>query len=131
MPNTLIKTLNQLIQLPYTYATRNSKEVAQDILSIQINNQHRIITLDIKYLYASLPIQNIINITTFWLNKYNNQNIIIKQTLELIKIILNQNYFQYNDKYFQPIKGIAMGSPISTTLAEIYPQYFKELINTG
>ena len=48
------------------------------------------------------PHKNIINITKFWLNKNFNQNIIVKQTLELIRVILDQNYFQYNGKYFKP-----------------------------
>ena len=48
--------------------------------------------------------------------------------MELIKVILNQNYFQYSDKYFKPTQGIAMGSPISRTLAEMYLQYFEELM---
>jgi hypothetical protein len=52
---------------------------------------------------------------------------VIKQTLELIRVILNHNYFQYKDKYFKPTKGIAMGSPKSSTLAEIYLQFFEEL----
>jgi hypothetical protein len=51
---------------------------------------------------------------------------IIKQTLELFRVILNQNYFQYKDKYFKPTKGITMGSPISSTLTEIYLQFFEE-----
>jgi hypothetical protein len=42
--------------------------------------------------------------------------------------MLNQNYFQYNDKYFKPTQGIAMGSPLSSTLAEIYLQYFEEMM---
>ena len=87
---------------------------------------YKLFQLDIKDLYVNLPIQNVINITKFWLNKNNNKTI-IKQTLNLIKVILSQNYFQYNDQYFQPIKGIAMGSPISSTIAEIYLQFFEEL----
>jgi len=39
---------------------------------------------------------------------------------------MKQNYFQYNDKFFQPEKGIAMGSPISSTMAEVYLQYIEE-----
>jgi hypothetical protein len=119
----VIKKFNQLINLPYTYANRNSKEVAQELSS----NQHKIITLDIKELYVNLPIQNTINITKFWLSKHNNQTIVIKQTLELAGVILNQNYFQYNDKYFKLTKDIVMGSPISSTLAEIYLHFFEEL----
>jgi hypothetical protein len=52
---------------------------------------------------------------------------IVQQTLDIIRAILNQNYFQYNDRYFKPTKGIAMGSPASSTLAEIYLQISKEL----
>jgi hypothetical protein len=48
--------------------------------------------------------------------------------LELIGVILDQNYFYYNGKYFKPTNGIAMGSPISGTLAEIYFQFFEDLI---
>ena len=44
--------------------------------------------------------------------------------LDLIKVIRSQNYFLQNDKYFKPTKGIAMGSPISSTIAKIYLQFF-------
>ena len=43
-------------------------------------------------------------------------------------MILDQNYCQHDSKYFKPTKGIAMGSPIFGTLAEIYLQFFEELI---
>jgi glutamate formiminotransferase len=43
----LNKKLNQLISLPYTYTTKNSKEVVQELSNIQIDDQHKIITLDI------------------------------------------------------------------------------------
>jgi hypothetical protein len=46
--------------------------------------------------------------------------------MQLLEIILKQNYFQYNNQIFQPNKGIAMGSPISSTIAEIYVQHLEE-----
>ena len=60
--------------------------------------------------------------------KNNNQNIIEKHTLENIIVILNQYYFQYNDKYFKIRQDIAMGSLISITLAKIYLPSFEKLI---
>jgi len=56
----LNKRLHELIEVPYTYATKNLKEVAQDLTNIQINNQHTMTTLDIKDLYVKLPIQDIL-----------------------------------------------------------------------
>ena len=81
---------------------------------------------DIKDLYVTLPVHNIINITRFCLDKPNNRNMIIKQTLELIKVVLKNNYFQYNDKYFKETQSITMGSLSSSSQAEIYLQYFEE-----
>jgi hypothetical protein len=58
----LIKKLNHLINLSYAYVTKNAKEVAQELSKIQIKDQHKIITLDIKYLYVNLLVQNIIRL---------------------------------------------------------------------
>ena len=52
---------------------KNSSEVAHDLRNISINNQLKIISLDLKDLYVNLPMKNILNITKFWLNIFNNQ----------------------------------------------------------
>jgi len=36
------------MNLPYTYATKNSCEIAQELNNIQFNKHSRMITLDIK-----------------------------------------------------------------------------------
>jgi len=61
---------------------------------MQINEQLRIITHDIKDLYVKLPIQRIIRTTNFWINKNINDNVLIKQTLCMLKTTMKQNYFQ-------------------------------------
>jgi hypothetical protein len=47
--------------------------------------------------------------------------------MQLLETILKQNYFQYNNQIFLTEKGIAMGLPISSTIAEIYIQFLEEL----
>ena len=109
-----IRVLNTLIELPYTYATKNLKWNSTKLNNVHITSHHRINTLDAKDLYVNLPIQNIINITKFWLNKKQQLN--HNNATYLTKVILNQNNFQSDDKYFHPTKGIAMGSPISSNI---------------
>ena len=116
----LNKKLNNLINLPYTYTTKNSYEVAEELKAIHIDEHMKIVSLDIKDLYVNLPIQGILQTTKFWLSKHNDTNTTIEQTLKILETILKQNYFQYNNQLFRPKKGIAMGSPISSTIAEIY-----------
>ena len=44
----------------------------------------------------------------------------------LLDTILKQNYFKFENKYYQPEKGVAMGSPISALIAEIFLQFFED-----
>jgi hypothetical protein len=37
-----------------------------------------------------------------------------------------QNYFRFEQEFYQPHRGIAMGSPISGLIAEIFLQYFED-----
>jgi len=124
------RNLWNLICLPNTYTIKNSLELAIELNNIQINENNRIITLDIKDLYGNLPTKNFLHITEFWLNKGNQDQLTIHQTLYLLETILKQNYFQHNNQFYQPNKGIAMGSPISGMLAEIYLQYLEETHKT-
>jgi hypothetical protein len=41
-------------------------------------------------------------------------------------MITNQNYFQYEGKYYKPTTGVAMGSPLSGILAEIFLQDLEQ-----
>jgi hypothetical protein len=51
---------------------------------------------------------------------------ITKEISFILKMIMNQNYFQYDDKFYKPKAGVAMGSPISSTMDEIFPQDLKQ-----
>ena len=42
-------------------------------------------------------------------------------------VILQQNYFIFQEQIYQPDKGIAMGSPISGTIAEIFLQHLEHI----
>jgi hypothetical protein len=83
--------------------------------------------LDIKDLLVNLPKQGIIQSTIFWLDNNNINKKIKEQVTHLLKVIIGQNYFQYNNQFFRPRNSIAIGSPISGTLAEIYLQHTEEL----
>jgi hypothetical protein len=123
----LNKPLNNLIALLYTYATKNS-DLALELIKLHIAEHHRLITFNIKYLYVNLPIQAIINDTKLWLQKNNREQTTINKIIQLMKVVLHQNYFQYDGKYYKPSTGIAMGCPLSSTATKLLLQYFEESI---
>ena len=87
------------------------------MVRIHVDKDTRLITYDIKDLYVNLPIQGIIETTKFWLKRNSTENKLINQTIQTLTTIINQNYFQHENQWFQPERGIAMGSPISSIIA--------------
>jgi hypothetical protein len=122
----LNKWLPNQIQLHNTYITHNSTQLATELKKLNINEYSRMITLDIKDLYVNIPINEIIIITRNLMTKNKIDNTRITQTLVLLDTILNQNYLKFDNKYYQPNKGVAMGSPISALVAEILLQHYEE-----
>ena len=92
---------------------------------MKINNKHRLLTLDIKDLYVNIPIKETINITKTQLLIHNDKHT-ANQIIMLLETILGQNYFTFQNQIYQPDKGVAMGSPISGTVAEIFLQHLEK-----
>jgi len=81
-------------------------------------------TFDIKDLYVNIPIEEILKITEQQLMK-NNDKQKTKQIITILHTILRQNYFEYQDTIYHASRGVAMGSPISGTIAEISLQHIE------
>ena len=84
-------------------------------------------TMDIKDLYVNIPIDETVNITKTLLAKYNDAKT-TNQITTLLERILKQNYFVFQDQIYQPDKGVAMGYPLSGTIAETFLQHIEESI---
>ena len=89
--------------------------MAQELEKIHTAKNHKTITLHIKDLYVNLPKQGLIQATAIWMDRNKVGTDTKKQIIQLLKVIIEQNYFQYNNQYFKPEKGIAVGSSISGT----------------
>jgi hypothetical protein len=58
----------------------------------------------------------------------HNDAQVTKQIITLLEIILLQNYFSFQNNLYQPEKGLSIGSPISSTIAEIFLQHILQHI---
>jgi hypothetical protein len=84
-------------------------------------------TFDIQDLFVNIPTQETLQITKSLLLKNNNPNV-TQQIIELLRLILSQNYFTFQNKIYQPQNGISMGSPTSSTIAEIFLQHMEQYV---
>ena len=113
--------------LPNTFNTKNSIGIACELKNLKIKPSYRIITLDIKDLYTNLPTQGVLEAANYWMELGGIHKEEKKQMSAILDTIMQQNYFTYNKAYYKPQKGVAMGSPLSGTLAELYLQRLERL----
>ena len=121
----LTDVLNRHLHLNNEYNVRNSTTLADNLTKIDINEHCRLVTYDIKDLYVNIPLRETLKITELMLNKENDEQV-TKQIIALLDAILKQNYFEFQNNLYQPEKGVAMGSPISGIMAEVFLQHIED-----
>jgi hypothetical protein len=57
----------------------------------------------------------------------NNDAQVTQQIITLMKLVLSQNYFIFENKIYESEKGVPLGSPISSIIAEIFLQHFEDI----
>ncbi len=127
----LTRLLNPLTQNAYTL--KDSFEAVSRIQNIPINlfkDGYRFVSFDVKSLFTNVPLKKTINII---LDKiYNKKEIstsVKKRTLK--KLLLDsctKTPFSMNGELYKQIDGVAMGSPLGPTLANIIMTTFEEEI---
>ena len=82
-----------------------------------------IITLNVKSLYTSIPLEKGLSDSLKWLFKVSPQKhppIIREFISKSLEIILYNNLFEFGEKALKQVKGVAMGSPIGPSFANTY-----------
>jgi len=77
-------------------------------------------------MYSNIPVNDAIGILKQRLEE--NASLppeAINELINLVRVVAKQNYFQFNGKYFIQTEGLAMGSPLSSILAELYLNEFE------
>src|SRR5882762_5635604 len=90
-------------------------------------NQHIMFSLDVTNMYANIPPNECIQILKNHLNETNLNNDDIKSLCELTEMVLLQNYFVYDSKYYIQNEGLPMGGPLSGYLANMFMVNFEEI----
>jgi hypothetical protein len=85
----------------------------------------RLCSFDIENMYTNTPKTGIINIINNILQTTMELRRIYKKITHILKTVIEQNYFQFDQEYYKQINGLAMGAPISSVLAKIYIQNMK------
>jgi hypothetical protein len=94
--------LKDLINLKYEFNITNTTKFADSVTKLKINSNHKLLTMDIKDLYVKIQINTSLNIVNTLLKHNRIDDCIRKELLLALRLITNQNYFQYEGKFYKP-----------------------------
>jgi hypothetical protein len=94
-------------------------------MKLEIHNNRRMITFDIRDLYINIPIDETPDIIKARLLQNNNTQL-THQILSLLRVIISQIYFTFQQNIYQPNQGLSMGLPISSLIAKIFLQQYED-----
>ena len=98
----------------------NSLKLKEKINDIKIPSDFDIISLDVVSLFTNVPKNLVVqSIEKRWTQLHNKINMSCTEFIEVIKFILNNNFFQFNKKFYKQTFGSAMGNPLSPILSDI------------
>jgi hypothetical protein len=113
------------VTLLHSFTKFSSTNLANDLIKLEITDTHKLKTFDIKDLYVNIPILETLNIAQKKNDKEQGPQK-TQQIIKLLKVILEQNYLTFQQQIFKPAQGVAMGSPISGLIAELFLQQSEE-----
>ena len=114
---------------------RNSYEFAKKVSELRLENSEVLVSFDVTALFTNIPREEVRNLTQALLE--DNEEVRGKTRLtpeeiaEGIKLCLNVDVFTFQNELYQQQEGLAMGSPISPVLADIYMENFEKKVFEG
>lgn len=74
------------------------------------------VSFDVVSLYTKLPRNKALKVIS---------NLVYHDTLGLIKICLETTFSSYKGDFYEQVHGVAMGSPLSPIVANLYMEWFE------
>jgi len=87
------------------------------IRNLKMNEEVLMVSLDIAYLHTMIPMDEAIDM----MRKNTNE-----ETPYIIRLCLKSSYFSFNGKICEPTHKVAIGSPLSPIISNLYMEHFQQ-----
>lgn len=125
----LAKFLNNYIKIKSSfnpqYSLSNSLDLINKIKNVHIPPNSKLISLDVESLFTNVPYHECLILLE---QQFERQRLLpgeINDIINLTKLSMEQNYFRFNNTYYRQKEGLAMGSPLSPLMAEVFMDNFE------
>jgi predicted GIY-YIG superfamily endonuclease len=114
------------------YYIKDSFSFKHFVDTLVIPPNYKLLSLDVVSLYTNIPNALVQNILTKKWDLIKEHTTMSKTNfIEAVSLTLSNNYFQYETSFYQQIDGCAMGSPISSTIAQLVMEHLEESVIEG
>ena len=108
------------------YSLKNTYDFINNSKDLKLSSSHKLASLDVVNMYTNIPVEETIKIVEEYLIRSKVYNLlVIDDIIRFLRVVLRQNYFSFNGEVFLQKEGLAMGSPLSGLLANIYMNHFE------
>ena len=116
-----------LVQLSDSYI-RDSTHMMYIFNKFNMSPDMLLCTLDITSLYTNIPYNEGIQSTKEFLAIYRHANTLLDNSyiVELLEVVLNNSYFDFNGKHYHQISGTALGTKLVPSNANLFMTKFEE-----
>ena len=108
---------------------KNTGDFIEQIKQVKLQAEETITSYDVSALFTSVPIEAAINIIQRRLEQdqelHSRTNMKVEHITSLLEFCLKTTYFQFQGSFYEQINGAAMGSPISSIVANLFMEDFE------
>jgi hypothetical protein len=105
--------------------------ILSSMLTIPNADNYELFSFDVTSLYPSVPLQESIEILqNILITEKHIDPLVATSLINDLRLLVKQNYFNFEDHYYLLKDGSPMGSPISGYLAEVWLQEFEKTVIT-
>ena len=109
------------------YAIKDSLSFAEELLNFDSNLV--MASFDVESLFTNIPLQETIDlcIELLFNDKLNIDGFTITDFHGLLTVTMSESLVLFDGEYYKQIDGVAMGSPLGATFANIFLSYYKQI----
>ena len=117
------------------HTVKNSIQLVDKVKGLELNVDECFVSFDITALFTNVPVNESLEIIRERLledpSLPERTTLSVDEILEATKICIESTYFKFKGDLFQQIAGLAMGSPISPIVANIFMQNYEKRMLVG
>lgn len=111
------------------YYVRDSWHFHEFIKNKNVPNDFMLVSFDVTSLFTNIPTDFALEcIKKRWAEISVNSPLNLNEFTEGVKLCLDSTFFRYNETFYSQIFGTAMGSPISSTIANLVMEELENVV---